>query len=238
MVQINFCLVFSNKNYNNMTASILLNTGIISYNAENPDVIFNIINNKKIDFIFLDLDFANNASFKFLDKLKEDEKYSSLYIIITSFNTNEKFIKELQKYNIISFIAKPLTKELIETKINLILNKFRNHFSKRKHIRVQPSKDELMRISFKLKNKKHLTAKIIDISLGGIAALLYTNYQNIELKPGNLIEHIIFEAHNKEIDVDAKIINKKETFIALKFTHFYNNSNKDLTKYIMKKLSV
>ena len=221
-----------------MTANILLNAGIISCNAENPDVIFNIINNKKIDFIFLDLDFANNASFKFLDKLKEDEKYSSLYIIITSFNTNEKFIKELQKYNIISFIAKPLTKELIETKINLILNKFRNHFSKRKHIRVQPSKDELMRISFKLKNKKHLTAKIIDISLGGIAALLYTNYQNIELKPGNLIEHIIFEAHNKEIDVDAKIINKKETFIALKFTHFYNNSNKDLTKYIMKKLSV
>ena len=95
-----------------------------------------------------------------------------------------------------------------------------------------------MRVSFRLNNKKILTAKIINISLGGLACLLYTNYEDAQLTPGNLIEHIVFEALNKEIDVDAKIINKKEVFIAFKFTHFYNNSNKDLAKYIMKRLSV
>jgi response regulator RpfG family c-di-GMP phosphodiesterase len=191
-----------------------------------------------MDFLLIDLDFADKRSFKLLEKLHSDESYSSLYILTTSFTTSQKFIKELQKYNIIGFISKPITKEIIETKIDLIMNKFKDHFSKRKHVRVKPADNELMRLSIKLKNNKHLSAKVLDVSLGGIAALLYTKCDDKELDPGKLIEHIVFEASNKEIDVDAVVVNKKENFIAFKFSHFYNNTNKDLTRYIMKKLSV
>ena len=239
MDQTNFCLIFSNKNNSNLVKNILFSKGIISYDVEKPENFFDFYNNKKVDFLFLDFDFANKSSFDLMDKLKaENEKHSNLYVIATSFNNNERFLKKMQTYNLISFVTKPLMPDIINKKIDLILDKFKNHFPKRQHIRVKPSDDELMRLIIKLKNNKCLTAKIIDISLGGLAAILYSDYNNPELSPGNLIEHITFEANHKEIDVDAKVINKKETFLALRFTHFYYDSHKELTKYIMKKLSV
>jgi hypothetical protein len=74
--------------------------------------------------------------------------------------------------------------------------------------------------------------------MGGIACLLYTNYDDNELNHGNLIEHLIFEVNHKEVNVDAKIISKKDKFIAFVFTHFYNDSNKNLSNYIIKKISI
>lgn len=238
MKQINFIVTMSNHNNVSLIDNILLNLGIVSHNIDKPSNVIDFLEKVKIDFIFLDLDFANGSSLDLLESLANNDNYSSIYILTTSFNTNEKFIKELQKYNILSFLTKPITKESIETVIEHIMEKFKNHFPARKHVRVKPSENELMRISFKLKSKKNITAKVLDISLGGVAALLYTKCDDIELSPGNLIEHLTFEAMNKEIDVDAKIVNVKENFIAFKFSHFYNNTNKALARYIMKKLKV
>lgn len=238
MSQINFGLVFSNKNNCDLVSSILFNKGIISIIIEKPEDIPDTLKDKKIDFLFLDFDFSNNASFNIMDKLKNNEKYSSIYLIATSFNTNELFTNKLKKYDIFSFIPKPFFEDQINDKINAIFEKLKDHIPERKHIRVKPSDDELMRMNIKLKNNKSLTAKIIDISMGGASALLYNNYEDPELTQGNLIEHILFEANNKYIDVDAKLISKKIKFISFNFTHFYNNTNKDLAKYILKKLSI
>lgn len=238
MSQINFGLIFSNKNNIELVSNILFNKGIISIIIEKPEEVLDILQNKKIDFLFLDFDFSNNASFNLMEKLKSNEKYSSIYIIATSFNTNELFTNKLKKYDILYFIPKPFFEEQINDKINIIFEKLKDHFPERKHIRVKPSNDELMRMNIKLKNNKSLTAKIIDISMGGASALLYNNYEDLELTQGNLIEHILFEANNKYIDVDAKLISKKVKFISFNFTHFYNNTNKDLAKYILKKISL
>ncbi len=238
MSQINFGLVLSNKNNLELISNILFHKGIISVNIDNPDKVLEILKNKSIEFIFLDLDFSNNSSFKLMDELKNNEKYSSIYIIATSINTNELLTNRLKEYKILSFIPKPFFEEQINDKLNIIFEKLKDHIPARKHIRLKPSDDELMRMCIKLKNNKNLTAKIIDISMGGISGLFYTKYEDQELSPGNLVEHIIFETNHKYIDVDAKVISKKDKFIAFKFTHFYNNTNKDLAKYILKKLSI
>ena len=104
-------------------------------------------------------------------------------------------------------------------------------------MRVKPIPDELMRISFKLKSGKRISGKVIDISLGGIGAELFSNANLEQLVPGNLIEHLLFTANHKEIDVDVKIINKKDKFLAIKFTHFYKDSYENLMKYIKKKIN-
>jgi response regulator RpfG family c-di-GMP phosphodiesterase len=235
--QITFCNVFSNQNNTKIISNILLNLGIISTNIENPEKVIDLLEHVKVDFLFLDLDFTNNLSYKLLDHLNENEKYSSLFKIATSFKTKKDFINELKKYNIISFIPKPLIKKEVNDKLIILLNKLTSK-TRRKHIRVAPDDDELMRISFTLKTGKRISAKVINVSLGGIAAILYSNFESHELVPGNLVEHIKFEANHKQIDVDAKIIKKKDTFLAFKFTHFYKESNKSLSKYIMNKLSV
>ena len=75
MNQVTFCLAFSNQNFTNMVSSVLLNTGIISINVKDPNDITELLNTKKIDFIFLDFDFADRLSFNFLDALKNNESF-------------------------------------------------------------------------------------------------------------------------------------------------------------------
>ncbi len=237
MKQISFCLVFANQNNSKLISNLLLNLGIVSY-IESIEKACETIETKNIDFLFIDFDFANKESFSLLEKIKNKENLSSLHIIGTSFLSNEKFIKETEKYNILAFITKPITKAIITEKINNIFQKYENHYSQRKHIRIKPDPNELLRISFRLKNKKFVSAKIIDISLGGLAALFYTNFESNELYNGNLIEHVKFEVDNKEVDADTKIITKKSNLISLKFTHFYNESDRFLIKYITKKMAI
>jgi len=235
--KITFCLLFTNQNNTLLLSKILLQLGIVSYTATDNKSVLDILIKKNINFLFLDLDFANNSSFELLNILKTDEKFTSLFIIVSSFNVKEVFLKKLQEYNIISFIPKPFFNDQIESKINSIINKVKGHFLRRKHIRIIPENDEFMRASFKLKNNKSLSGKVINLSLGGFALMLYINYNTEELGHGKLLEHINFTAENREIDVDAKVINKKDKLIAFQFTHFYNDSYKNLSKYIINKIS-
>ncbi len=238
MGNIVFGIILSNKFYSETVANELLSLGIVSFNIERPEKALEVMGAKKINFLLLDFDFAENVSFKLMDDLKNSTG-EPVYVVAATFNSSKKFISDLQNYsNVISVIAKPFAKEVVRNKIILILDKFREYYPSRKHIRVKPDDDELMRASFRLKNNKHLSAKVIDVSLGGLACLLYSKYDSPELSDGLLLEHVVFEAGIKEIDVDAKIINKKDTFLAVSFTHFYHDSYQNLTKYIMKKLSV
>ena len=121
MEEITFCLIFSNQNNTDFIANELLNLGIVSLKLDNPDKFLEILE-KKIDFLFLDMDFSDKASFKLLDKLIENGKSSSFYIIGTSFNTNNNFMKEIEKYSFISFLQKPISRQELIDKINQILN--------------------------------------------------------------------------------------------------------------------
>lgn len=235
--QISICIVISNKTTASSIAAIILNLGFASIISANPEAAKDSIESTEIDFILLDLDFADNKSFELLDYVNAHDDYASIKIIGASFHTDRTFIARLKNYNFIGFLPKPFTRKVIENKITALIDTFKEHSSRRKHVRVVPEVNELMRVSFQLKNRKSISAKVLDVSLGGIGISLYADYDDEELTPGNLIEHIRFHASNYEIDVDAKLINKKEKFIAFKFTHFYNNTNQDLARYILRKLS-
>jgi response regulator RpfG family c-di-GMP phosphodiesterase len=235
--QLKIGCILANKNNFEQISNILLNNGIIAVNLESFDNAIDDIKKRELSFIYLDLDFPNEQSFNLLNKIKEDNDLKNIFIIATSINTNEKTIKKLQNYNIMTFISKPINNTVLNEKIFNLLTKTKDHIPERKHIRIKPQDDEFVRLSFKLKNKKNITSKVIDISMGGIACLLYANYNDLELSQGNLIEHLIFEVNNKEVNADAKVVTKKDKFLAFVFTHFYNDSNKNLSNYILKKIS-
>jgi len=230
------CLLVNKSNFD-LISNLLLNNGIISINIESLDHAISEIKAKKLNFLLIDIDFPDEKSYTLLDNIKSDNELKNIFIIATSINSNEKLIKRLQNYNIITFIPKPFNKNNLNEKIKNLFDKTKDHIPKRKHIRIKPFDDEFIRLSFKLKNKKNITAKVIDVSMGGVACLMYANYADRELNHGTLIEHLIFELDNKEVDVDAKVVTKKEKFIAFVFTHFYGDSNKNLGKYIQKKIS-
>jgi len=231
-------ILLANKTNIDLLNSSLINYGIITVNIENTENTLEILKKNKCNIFLIDFDITNNKAYELIKIIKEDDDVKNIYLIGTSINASEQFIKKIQTYGLISFIAKPFDFKLLNEKCNKLLEKFKDHFPDRKHVRIQPMDDEFVRVSFQLKNKKHISAKVINISMGGLACLMYTSNNENELKQGNLIEHIIFEVNNKEINIDAKIISKKDKFIGFLFTHFYNDSNKNLANYILKKVSI
>lgn len=238
VTNITFCLLFTNKGSATSVSNTLLSIGCIPYIAFDIEKAKEILLEKNINFLLIDLDFAENISFNFLKELKNNESYSNLLILATSFNTKEEFKKKLTDYNIILFIPKPIDNIFLREAILNTLDKLKNKFVRRKHIRIVPENDEMMRLSFKLKSNKYISARVINVSMGGIAAMLFSQYESNELNRGKLIEHLIFQADNREIDVDAKIVNKKDKFIAFEFTHFYSDSYSNLLKYVTRKISL
>jgi len=236
--QISFCLFLSNISIATNLSNILLSNGIFNIIINSYEDLLKSLENNKFDFIMIDFDFGDEIGFKVANFLKENEKYSSIYLIGTSFNSQEKFIRDLQKYNLIYYFIKPIQEEIFQEKIEKLISKFKNHLPQRKHIRVTLPEDEIIRVNFKLRKiSKRISGKVLDLSLGGLGIELYNFENEEEVKEGNLIEHVIFEVDNKEVDVDAKIVKQKENFIAISFTHFYKNSYDILYKYIMKQLS-
>lgn len=234
--QISVIILLSNAKSAEMVSSSLLKIGVSSKVMDSFEDAKKYISQNDIRFLFIDFDFSNNTAIDFVEKMNEET--DTLYTIGTSFNTNTEIIKKLQSHNLISFILKPLTEENIEKKFTQILENFKDHFPQRKHIRVQPDENEVMRVSFVINNKKRISAKALDISLGGIAINLYTDYENEQLSAGKIIKNMVCHIGMKEIQVDAKIVKKAGKFISFTFVNFHGNSYIKLTKYITKRLSV
>lgn len=235
---IKFAIVLSNLRNAQDISEQLLNKGIASYTYSSPDEAIEGFEINKFDFLLLDFDYPEEKYLKILDFIKDNEKTGDTFIIGAAFKINQQMIKKLKPYNIISILIKPITNELISTKIDSIINKLKDHFPERKHIRIQPDPNELLQASIRLDNDRYLTAKILDVSIGGLALQLYSENKAEELKLNKIIEHIIFDVENKKINVTAKIVKRVKKFIGLKFTRFDQDSEKYLKQYIMKKMAI
>lgn len=236
--EIYFYLILTNSNYIEIFKQNLLKFGFVSNVIDKPSEAVDKIKTTGLNLIILDLDFSDDASGNFIEQLKTFQNRESIYILGTAMNISENILKKMQETNLISFLIKPLNEKIIYEKIKNILEKFKDHFPLRKHIRVRPDPDEQIRISFETADKKLLTTKLLDISLGGFACEMYSAYQGTALKNHEVIKNIVFMLNNKECSVNCEIINRKDTFIAFRFINFNGKSYETISKYVMKKVSV
>lgn len=234
---IKFGLIQTNSDTNEMITSILLNYGIpsvkIDPRAENIDA--GIL--KEIKFLFIDFDYADNSSFNYIKKVSEIITPFPFLLIGSSFNVTQDLISRLNSYNLISFMAKPVTHDILKVKIRQIIDKYADHFSARKHIRIKPDGDDAMRVNFKFSSNFY-SCKVLDISLGGVAAEVYSNNDNLPFRKSDLLNDITINLGIKEGVFDAEIVTVKSKFISLKFNEYKGSTYEILSKYILKKISI
>lgn len=233
---VKICLILTNGETASNISTILLNYGVTSFTTTPTEDGLYLINPDETKFIIIDNDFANNAASKFLEKLRSRDKNYSYLTICTSFTATNELLATLKQYNLVSFIKKPITMDLIKQKIEQILKKFADHFPARKSVRIKPEPDEMMRANFR-HNNKFYSSKVIDISLGGVACEIYSQNDNPEIDNQIDIENICINIEPKEIQVNAKVVSIKSRFISLKFTDFKGKSYEILTKYILSKIA-
>ncbi|HBD93938.1 MAG: hypothetical protein A2015_11990 [Spirochaetes bacterium GWF1_31_7] len=230
-------LIQSNNDTALLITNILLNYGVptIRIDPVKDDIIEKV--SEDVKFLFVDFDFSDNASLKALIKIGESIKPFPCLIIGTSFNATPDLINTLQHYNLISFLVKPVTADMLKIKFKKIIDTYGDHFPTRRHIRIKPDADESMRASFKF-NDKFYSCKVIDISLGGIAAEVYSNVDVLPFEEGNTITGISINLGLKDAGFNAEFVSIKSKFISLKFIDFASGSYEIMSKYILSKISV
>ena len=101
-----------------LTKLIEIEFGSDAYYAFDPKKGFEILGNKDIDLLVLDLEMPVMDGFKMLTNLRNEEKTKDIPVIVCTALSNEMLIKRLALLNIDSYIIKPANKETYLKKIN------------------------------------------------------------------------------------------------------------------------
>jgi len=151
---------------------------------------------------------------------------------------SKEIVNRLMEYGVIGYLLKPYNEKAITPKLKKVLALEESHNSQRKHIRVRPDPDELLRLHFKLQGYSSLiSGKVIDISVGGVAVELFNPPPARILIPGTQIANILFTVNRKLFSPSGKVILYKEQLLALRFDYLSAAEKSALSKYVFKRLT-
>ncbi len=186
----------------------------------------------------VDIDSKEIDGVELIKELRDGESTQHLSVIAHSVQSSKEIVNRLMEYGVIGYLLKPYNEKAITPKLKKVLALEESHNSQRKHIRVRPDPDELLRLHFKLKGYSSLiSGKVIDISVGGVAVELFNPPPARILIPGTQIANILFTVNRKLFSPSGKVILYKEQLLALRFDYLSAAEKSALSKYVFKRLT-
>jgi len=185
---------------------------------------------------FLDTDGIDNTV-ELVRALVKPTNNRILNIVVITDRTDQGFITRLIESGTSGFIPKPIDETRLTTQINAVMEKLSRQNTARKHIRVQPSSEDMLRVSFlNPRDRTTLSATVLDISLGGLAIDLLVHHEKVPtLEIGQHIPEITIALGGRMINPSCSIINQQGKLIAMRFTSLSYQEKSILARYIFKK---
>jgi hypothetical protein len=136
------------------------------------------------------------------------------------------------------YLLRPYDEKAAEAKLRAVLARQGEHSAQRRHIRVTPDPNELLRLHFHLSGHKGLVSgRILDISMGGVAAELYNPPAGYLMQPGKPIRDIGLTIAGAQIVVAGSLVNIRDGFCSLRFDKLSPEHTRALSRYIYRHLS-
>ena len=234
-----YIVVDESKTIRESICLILISFGIKGIPAaSNKEVISVISQNPQIIGAIIDIDDKELGGTELIKILKKDEKTRSLKIIAHTVQTNKKFVLSMIELGVAGYLLKPFNEANAPMKIKKILDRLETHNVERKHIRVKPEQNELLRVHFRIQGYPTLiSGKVIDISMGGVAVTLFNPPEEEILKAGTRITQINFTLDSNPLSPSGEIVLLKGKTLALRFLPLNNFDETNLAKYIFRHIS-
>ncbi|MBN2353438.1 MAG: PilZ domain-containing protein [Spirochaetales bacterium] len=110
---------------------------------------------------------------------------------------------------------------------------------KRRHIRIAPPPEEMLRLSFRVSGVPGLlSGKIIDLSMGGLGVELVSPGAADALKPETFIERMRFALRGRELSLSGVVVAVKGKLAGVRFTSLSTDDSKALAGYLFDKISL
>ena len=217
----------------------LLSFGIKGIPVANKQEALEILqSNEEIAGAIIDLDSKEVDGVALITELRAKEGTQHLSIIAHSIKSSKELVSRMMELGVIGYLLKPYAEKTIGMKLQKILAQGESHNTQRKHIRVRPDPDELLRLHFKVRGSSALiSGKVVDISLGGVAVELLNPPPAGVLVPGTQIPSIQFTVGRRSFSPPGKVILLKEQLLALRFDFLSPTEKSALGKYVFKRLT-
>ena len=215
----------------------LLLLGVIGISATSYEQIIPILKSNEINYLIIDVDNHIIQAEKVFNFIK-DNNLNKIKIIIHTVQTQAGILSIYKNIYISGYLFKPYKEKTAILIINSLIKKLENRIEKRKHIRIKPDLNDLLRVHFRIPGKnKLITCKVIDLSLGGVALQLYQNIPDPELKIGKKIFDMTLTMRNEQIHLQGIVTKKKSQFCSIKINFKLNKDVKKVSQYIINQLN-
>jgi two-component system chemotaxis response regulator CheY len=206
--------------------------------ADKQEALQTLQNNEEIGGAIVDLDSKEVDGVNLIAELRAQESTQHLIVIAHTVQSSKELVDKMMEYGVIGYLLKPYSEKEIYPKLKKVLARGESHNSQRKHIRVRPDPDELLRLHFKLPDQQSLiSGRVVDISVGGVAVELFNPPAPGVLAAGTSIPGIQFTLNRKAFAPPGKVVLFKEQLLALRFDYLSATEKSALSKYVFKRLT-
>jgi CheY-like chemotaxis protein len=219
---------------------VLLSLGIKGVPAANRQEALDTLKSQPdINLAIVDLDSKEVQGEALLSDLREACQPGRLQVIVQSVLSNRELVVRVMEYGVSGYLVKPYQDKELYDKLKKVLERCQVPNERRRHIRVRPDPDELLRLHFKLPSKPGMiSGKIIDISVGGVAIELFNPPEPGLLKPGVQIPALQFTLDRRQFAPPGKIVLFREKLLALHFDYLTIAEKTSLARYVFRRIAV
>lgn len=194
--------------------------------------------NPEISGAIIDIDSREIEGIELIRELRESTATRGLRIVVHTVQSSKELVIKMMELGVVGYLLKPYREDAAYGKLKKVLARSASHNSARKHIRVRPDPQELLRLHFKLPGYPSLiSGKIVDISVGGVAVELFNPPAAEILAAGTQVPSIQFTLMRQNCKPPGKVILFKENLLALRFDYLSATEKSALSKYIFKRLT-
>jgi two-component system, chemotaxis family, chemotaxis protein CheY len=191
-----------------------------------------------VDGAIVDIDNKDVDGILLITELKGSDSTRGMSVIVHTVQTSKDIVMRMVDMGVAGYLLKPFDADTAKTKLAAIFSKLATHNSQRRHIRVRPDPDELARVSFRIGRSKQITSgRIVDISLGGMAAELLNPPEGDSLAPGTPVSRMEISLAGKVLGPSASVVLYKLKVLAVRFDILNPSDKKALERYIFKSIS-
>lgn len=243
----NILMVENSVNLARQLGYILIPMGIRGFITTSRDQAMEVLKaNEDITIAIVDVDNQVLGGFEMIKEISAMRDGAFKFILHSALEYDD-LAGKVPGAAILGHLVKPFDEARIKAALKILFSSIINGPSKidvpegkerRKHIRVTPPQDELLRVHFRVKSYSHLLAgRILNISTHSIAVQLFNPAAADILTEGTEAMHAQFTVNCRMLTLNGVIILKRGKILVIVFRKIDEKSMEVLAKYIFDKIS-
>jgi len=218
---------------------VLLSFGIKGLPASNRLEALDILGSQAdAEGAIVDIDTREVEGTELVRQMRESQSLQKVKVIVHTVRSGKELVGQMVEAGVAGYLLKPYKEDQIYAKLKKVLDRTLSHDSQRKHIRVKPDPDELLRLHFRLPGLPGMVSgRVVDISVGGVAVDLFNPPPQEALKAMTQIPSIQFTLLRKQFAPPGKVVLFRENLLALHFDFLTNAEKTALARYVFNRIA-